>query len=108
MDSKSESLEKLDERSLPPTPATTSDLEQGTTYQQELSPGNLSVYDTTGILPCQPTIYKNLSQPTEEPNNDQVIVIGWDGEEDPENPQNFGQARKWVIVIVLALSSTSV
>ncbi|KFY18277.1 hypothetical protein V491_04816 [Pseudogymnoascus sp. VKM F-3775] len=101
-------FKKLDEPIFPLTAATASDLEQGITYQQEPSSGNPSIHDTRGILPSRSTIYRNHSGLPKEPNNDQVMVIGWDGEEDPENPQNFGRARKWVIVIVLALSSTSV
>lgn len=30
-------------------------------------------------------------------------IVGWYGPEDPENPMNFSQAKKWWITIVLAM-----
>jgi hypothetical protein len=33
------------------------------------------------------------------------FLVGWDGDNDPLNPRSLPVARKWVIVIVIALGS---
>ncbi|MCJ1313594.1 hypothetical protein MMC25_007273 [Agyrium rufum] len=40
--------------------------------------------------------------------NDKEFEVHWDGEHDPLNPHSFGKARKWVIVLILALGSLTV
>ena len=34
--------------------------------------------------------------------------VTWDGEDDPMNPRTMSKARKWLIVAILATSSTCV
>ena len=41
-------------------------------------------------------------------NDSNEFEVGWEGKGDRYDPRNFGRARKWIIVIVLSLSSTSV
>ncbi|EFW22052.1 MFS multidrug transporter [Coccidioides posadasii str. Silveira] len=36
------------------------------------------------------------------------FVVGWDGPNDPDNPRNMTYARKWLIVIILAMGSLCV
>jgi hypothetical protein len=41
-------------------------------------------------------------------NHNTSFNVAWGGKEDKDNPRNFGIVRKWVIVIVVSLSSTCV
>lgn len=35
---------------------------------------------------------------------EQLIYVGWNGPDDPENPKNWSQARKWSISVVSNIS----
>jgi hypothetical protein len=37
-----------------------------------------------------------------------ALEVKWDGDTDPQNPRTFGKARKWLIVIVVSVSSLCV
>lgn len=38
----------------------------------------------------------------EKPAETDPNLVDWDGPEDPENPQNFSQLRKWVITVTMS------
>ncbi|KAK0561841.1 hypothetical protein OC844_002990 [Tilletia horrida] len=35
-------------------------------------------------------------------------IVGWDGPDDPENPQNFSATRKWLLTLLLSLLTLNV
>jgi hypothetical protein len=37
-----------------------------------------------------------------------ALEVKWDGDADPRNPRSFGKARKWIIVLVVSVSSLCV
>lgn len=39
------------------------------------------------------------------PETEKDFTVTWDGEDDPGNPRSMTKARKWMIVVVIALSS---
>ncbi|KAI9851356.1 MAG: hypothetical protein M1838_003912 [Thelocarpon superellum] len=39
---------------------------------------------------------------------DHAYQVGWDGDEDPQNPRSMHTARKWVVVFLVAMSSLCV
>lgn len=39
----------------------------------------------------------NIEKPNTDPN-----TIGWDGNDDPENPKNWPESKKWGMVVILA------
>ena len=45
---------------------------------------------------------------TEEEPFDNDYEVRWDGDSDPMSPRNFGNAKKWLIVLVVSAGSTCV
>ncbi len=43
-----------------------------------------------------------------EGSQDKPFEVGWDGPDDPMNPKNMRTARKWLVVITLAVGSLCV
>ena len=50
----------------------------------------------------RPTKIKDLEKSPPNPKNDSSLV-GWDGDNDPENPQNWSIKRKWGITTAVSL-----
>ena len=46
--------------------------------------------------------------PSELKSAQQKFEVGWDGDDDPINPKNMNTAKKWLVVIMLALGSLCV
>ncbi|KAJ5953032.1 uncharacterized protein N7479_011445 [Penicillium vulpinum] len=47
-------------------------------------------------------------KPDRSPNEKESLIVGWDGPDDPEMPQNFPTWRKWVITIMLGMMTVCV
>jgi len=43
-----------------------------------------------------------------EVTSEKAFEVGWDGPDDPMNPKNMNTARKWLVVMTLALGSLCV
>ena len=41
-------------------------------------------------------------------STEETFEVTWDGDDDPLNPRSFGHARKWVIVLIVSMSSLCV
>ena len=55
-----------------------------------------------------PQVNGSQQAPAEQPDTRTQFEVTWDGEKDPMNPTNMSKARKWLIVTILATSSTCV
>ncbi|KAI4247107.1 MAG: hypothetical protein L6R42_009727, partial [Xanthoria sp. 1 TBL-2021] len=40
--------------------------------------------------------------------DERAFEVHWDGEKDPANPRSMGSLRKWMIVVIISLSSACV
>lgn len=40
--------------------------------------------------------------------DERPFEVHWDGEKDPANPRSMGSCRKWIIVLIVSLSSACV
>ena len=47
-------------------------------------------------------------EPTGQTEPRTRFEVTWDGEADPENPRMMSQAKKWLVVMIAAMSSTCV
>ncbi|KAJ5721401.1 Major facilitator superfamily domain general substrate transporter [Penicillium malachiteum] len=60
-------------------------------------------FEKQSSLEKQPS---NLDEPTKQPTNQPLYpetdlsqgIIGWEGQDDPENPQNFPDSKKWILL----------
>lgn len=58
-----------------------------------------------GDDPHDPSVNKSGTGPAEESD---ILKVGWDGPDDPENPQNWSKSYKWLITIVCCLLTINV
>ena len=46
--------------------------------------------------------------PQQDDEQDHLFEVQWNGDHDPMNPRNMSKARKWMIVLVVSMSSLCV
>ena len=46
--------------------------------------------------------------PHQDGEQDHLFEVQWNGDHDPMNPRNMSKARKWIIVLVVCMSSLCV
>ena len=75
----------------------------------EKEENNASSYISDSHARCQGSDEKGspLGQENEQ-DRDDPFEVNWDGDHDPRNPRNMSKARKWVIVLVVSMSSLCV
>ncbi|KAI5477074.1 hypothetical protein MNV49_006873 [Pseudohyphozyma bogoriensis] len=70
--------------------------------RSELDDGDLSLNDTERVR-SQTGEEVEVKKDAVDPNK-----VAWNGPDDPENPQNFSKAKKWVITLIVSILTVNV
>ncbi|KAH6695340.1 polyamine transporter 3 [Plectosphaerella plurivora] len=80
------------------TVATETDMEQGSSWQKPT--GELEAIESQGNAAVSATDLEK--GPANEPDARDPNIVDWDGPDDPENPQNWPEKKKWTNIALIS------
>lgn len=82
------------------------------THEQGRGPAAATASGGDAIVPSSPDVNSNASSNTPtiingdlETRQEKYELVNWDGDDDPSNPLNFTETRKWVIMMTIGTAT---
>ncbi len=63
---------------------------------------------SAGTLFPLPEVTENGTKCLEDGDGDNAFEVRWEGGDDPANPRSLSTLRKWIVVLILSVSSLCV